>query len=47
VNQVIFFDQPATLATRSAFNSRQAAKEWMVTEQYAQLKALILSLKYS
>ncbi|KRE81399.1 hypothetical protein [Arthrobacter sp. Soil764] len=47
VNQVIFFDEPATLATRSAFSSRQAAKEWMATEQYAQLKALILSLKYS
>ena len=29
------------------FPSRQAAKSWMATEQYAQLKALMLSLKYS
>lgn len=29
------------------FPSRQAAKSWMASEQYAQLKALMLSLNYS
>lgn len=38
-NRVIF-KQPA-------FPTRQAAKAWMATKQYAQLKALIMSLNYS
>ncbi|WAH96741.1 hypothetical protein [Arthrobacter sp. MMS18-M83] len=29
------------------FASRAAAKAWMATEQYAQLKALLMSLSYS
>jgi hypothetical protein len=33
--------------TKSAFASPDAAKAWMATEQYAQLKAMLLSLKYS
>lgn len=45
-NQVIF-DQPLYPEAKSAFPNRQAAKAWMATEQYAQLKALIMSLKYS
>lgn len=40
---VIFGDSP----TRQAFTSPGAAKAWMGTEQYARLKALLLSLKYS
>jgi hypothetical protein len=36
----VIFNQPA-------FPSREAAKAWMATEQYAQLKALIMSLSYS
>ena len=47
LNQVIFLDQPVYPDPRSAFTSRQAAKEWMVTEEYAQLKALMISLEYS
>ena len=46
LNQVIF-DQPVYPDAKSAFPNRQAAKAWMATEQYAQLKALIMSLKYS
>lgn len=45
-NQVIF-NQAVSPSPQSAFPSRQAAKAWMATDQYAQLKALILSLKYS
>lgn len=45
-NRVIFNQTPYP-SPRSAFPSRQAAKLWMDTAQYAQLKALILSLKYS
>lgn len=45
-NQVIF-DQPPYPEAKSAFPNRYAAKAWMATEQYAQLKALIMSLKYS
>lgn len=41
--RVIFDDLP----TRQAFTSPDAAKAWMGTEQYARLKALLLSLKYS
>jgi hypothetical protein len=36
----VIFNEPA-------FPSRAAAEAWMGTEQYAQLKALITSLKYS
>lgn len=45
-NRVIFNQTPYP-SPRPAFPSRQAAKLWMATAQYAQLKALILSLKYS
>lgn len=45
-NRVIF-DQTVWPSPKSAFPSRQAAKAWMATEQYAQLKALIMSLNYS
>jgi hypothetical protein len=45
-NRVIF-DQPVYPEAKSAFPNRQAAKAWMATEQYAHLKALIMSLKYS
>ena len=30
-----------------AFPTRGAAKAWMATDQYAQLKALLISLKYA
>lgn len=40
---VIFGDSP----TQQTFASPDAAKAWMGTEQYAQLKALLLSLTYS
>lgn len=40
--RVIFNDSP-----RPAFPGREAAKSWMATEQYAQLKALMMSLSYS
>jgi hypothetical protein len=30
-----------------AFPNRETAKAWMATEQYAQLKALMMSLTYS
>jgi hypothetical protein len=40
---VIFGDSP----TQQTFASPDAAKAWMGTEQYAQLKALLISLKYS
>ena len=46
LNRVIF-DQPFDPVAKSAFPNRQAAKAWMATEQYAQLKALIMSLRYS
>ncbi|MCE3293527.1 MAG: hypothetical protein K0Q84_2464 [Arthrobacter sp.] len=46
LNRVIF-DQPFYPVAKSAFPNRQAAKAWMATEQYAQLKALIMSLRYS
>ncbi len=39
LNEVIF-NQPA-------FPNREAAEAWMATEQYAQLKALMMSLTYS
>ncbi|MEN8582176.1 hypothetical protein B1A87_005795 [Arthrobacter sp. KBS0703] len=39
----VVFNQPP----RPAFPSRDAAKAWMATEQYAQLKALMISLTYS
>ncbi|MBT2552772.1 hypothetical protein [Arthrobacter sp. ISL-5] len=45
-NQVIF-NQTMYPNPQSAFPSRQAAKAWMATAQYAQLKALIMSLKYA
>ncbi len=40
---VLLSDAPSTLA----FASPAAAKNWMETRQYAQLKAMLLSLKYS
>lgn len=43
----VIFNQTPYPSPKSAFPSRQAAKLWMATAQYAQLKALILSLKYS
>ncbi len=46
-SQVIFFDEPVHPNLRSAFSSQQAAQEWMATQEYAQLKSLMLSLKYS
>jgi hypothetical protein len=39
--------QTRTIFGEPAFPSRDAAKAWMGTEQYAQLKALMLSLTYS
>jgi hypothetical protein len=45
-NRVIF-NQSVGPSNQSAFPSRQAAKAWMATEQYGQLNALIMSLKYS
>ena len=45
-NRVIF-NQSVYPNPVSGFPSRQAAKSWMATAQYAQLKALMLSLKYS
>ena len=39
--------QTRTIFAEPAFPSREAAKAWMGTEQYAQLKALMLSLAYS
>lgn len=45
-NRVIF-NQTVYPNHQSAFPSRQAAKAWMATAQYTQLKALIMSLKYS
>lgn len=41
--RVIFGDSP----TQQTFTSPDAAKAWMGTEQYARLKALLLSLTYS
>jgi hypothetical protein len=41
------FNQSVYPGPMPAFPSRQAAEAWMVTEQYAQLKALMISLKYS
>ncbi|MFF2243197.1 hypothetical protein ACFVTM_03310 [Arthrobacter sp. NPDC058130] len=35
------------LEKQPVFASPDAAKAWMATEQYAQLKALLLSLTYS
>ncbi|MBO1267891.1 hypothetical protein J1902_07875 [Arthrobacter sp. PO-11] len=43
----VIFDQTFWPSPQSAFPSRQAAEAWMATEQYAQLKALIMSLNYS
>lgn len=45
-NRVIF-DQSVYPNPVPGFPSWQAAKAWMATEQYAQLKALMMSLKYS
>ena len=45
-NRVIF-NQSVYPNHVPGFPSRQAAKSWMATEQYAQLKALMLSLMYS
>ena len=45
-NRVIF-NQSVYPNPVPGFPSRQAAKSWMATGQYAQLKALMLSLKYS
>lgn len=45
-NRVIF-NQSVYPNHVPGFPSRQAAKSWMATQQYAQLKALMLSLKYS
>ncbi|MET4134217.1 hypothetical protein [Pseudarthrobacter sp. PvP090] len=45
-NRVIF-NQSVYPNPVPGFLSRQAAKSWMATGQYAQLKALMLSLKYS
>lgn len=46
LNQVIF-NQPLYPEAKSAFPNRQAAQAWMATEQYAKLKALMMSLRYS
>lgn len=46
LNSVIF-NQSVSPTPVPGFPSRQAAKSWMATEQYAELKALLLSLKYS
>jgi hypothetical protein len=43
----VIFNQTVWPSKQSAFPNRQAAKAWMATEQYAQLKALMMSLKYS
>lgn len=43
----VIFNQTPYPSPKSAFPNRQAAKAWMATTQYAQLKALIMSLKYS
>lgn len=40
---VVLTDSPATLA----FSSPAAAKAWMDTGRYAQLKSMLLSLEYS
>lgn len=37
----------AVLFNDPEFTTRDAAKAWMATEQYAQLKALLMSVKYS
>lgn len=39
----VIFNEPP----QPAFSSREAAKAWMGTEQYAQLKALLMSVRYS
>ena len=43
----VIFDQSVHPNPKPGFPSRQTAKAWMATEQYAQLKALMMSLKYS
>ena len=40
---VVVFDY----TRQPVFATREAAKAWLATEQYAQLKALLLSLKYA
>ncbi|MEJ1193296.1 hypothetical protein [Pseudarthrobacter sp. CCNWLW207] len=42
ITSVIFNTQP-----EPAFAGREAARAWMTTEQYAQLKAVMLSLAYA